>query len=356
MTAGVLVSIALAQRGRWALSAVAAGLAVIIRPDALLLAAPLGLLCAKSVGGRVKVPIMIGALIAAPWFAYAWHAYGSPLPQSAAAKIGSESALDYGLSAVRYVTVNVVSPALLVEFPPVLGWLACALTLSLAVVGAITLTARCSVLAALPAYGLLLIAAYTGMRPLPGLEWHLYPVLLIVTICVLTALTIFFAKCFAGRAQQLAQQWAWISAALVIGLYGARTARYAMAQQDAYWYGARDAVYRDLANYLGEHATHADRIASTEVGTIAYYTGLRVFDIAGLVTASGELGAPSRARRAEACEWFVDMPAYDYLYGAKRAVNPYLEFASEPIDPLELHPEGESRFLVVLVNRSLQRE
>jgi hypothetical protein len=66
--------------------------------------------------------------------------------------------------------------------------------------------------------------------------------------------------------------------------YAARTAEGARSHATAYWSGARDIVYRAVAEQIRARTPQGERFASVEVGTLAYYSGLRAFDIGMLVT------------------------------------------------------------------------
>ena len=75
--------------------------------------------------------------------------------------------------------------------------------------------------------------------------------------------------------------------ALVVLFYGSRTYDYTRVYPTDRWFGARDAVYREIAAHLRAHAAPADVVLSEEVGTIAYYSHRPMYDVIGLVTRGG---------------------------------------------------------------------
>ncbi len=51
-------------------------------------------------------------------------------------------------------------------------------------------------------------------------------------------------------------------------------------------FDTRYAAYKDIADWLNEHAAPTDRIATFEIGYIGYFTDMKIVDLAGLVTPS----------------------------------------------------------------------
>ncbi|NLT43882.1 MAG: hypothetical protein GXX93_14545, partial [Anaerolineae bacterium] len=91
-----LAALLLAGSGRTIAAAFLAGVASVTRLDGGLVAAVLLLwLLAR----RRRLPwreTLVVLAVAAPWYAYAWNAYGSPLPQSLQAKAGLAHSLGFG--------------------------------------------------------------------------------------------------------------------------------------------------------------------------------------------------------------------------------------------------------------------
>jgi hypothetical protein len=110
----------------------------------------------------------------------------------------------------------------------------------------------------------------------------------------------------------------------------------------AYWYGARDQVYRDIAELIHERAMPGDVIVAPEVGTLAYHTELPMIDLAGLVTRNPrrtleQLESPPRFK--------VTVPAYGGR-GPKQHVARVSR--SEPTLPGERQLAGQDRFIAVV--------
>ncbi len=274
-------------RERFTLAAALSGLASVMRPDALLLAALLGAVCLFRLRRRALTPIAVFFALFLPWLIFATVYYGSPLPQSAITKFHRASVPDYlghilslvGETAVPYATGV---PAL------VLAWV-------VIVAGATALARRDKTLALYVLYAVLHAVAYLFLRPFIGHDWHLYPLQL--------AAAIFAVGGVAQLAQQLPTRggrsvMASALAALVLAAC-VRTSFLAATYRDDYWTGARHDVYLHLSGFLKAHAAPGDAFASIEVGTLAYYTGMRVYDMGGLVTDT------SRVSGDPAVRWLV---------------------------------------------------
>jgi hypothetical protein len=85
----VVWAMALAVHRRWWGAMLTAAAAVWMRPDAAILALPLGVLAWLDLGPRAMGPALAGVLAVAPWPLFAWVYFGSVIPQSAHAKVGS---------------------------------------------------------------------------------------------------------------------------------------------------------------------------------------------------------------------------------------------------------------------------
>lgn len=279
----VLASTLAADRGRPALAAALAGLAVLTRPDALAFGGLLALWGAATlrtpdadatpVWRRALRPALAFAAPLVPWLLFAWVAFGSPLPATAAAKYGQTPLAEYAVHLLR------MGPA---RFAPADAPLALALIAALAAWGAVR-WARSG-----PA-GVLLVAwavghglSYLVLRPLTLFTWHLYPVVLVFAACTLVGL-----GCLAERrAFSPAVAWSARAAlALLLVATAARSHGDAASYAGSYWGGQRTDVYRQVAHWLRANVGPEQRVALLEVGLIVYHSDVRVHDLAGLVTA-----------------------------------------------------------------------
>lgn len=257
-----------ALASRWSSAAALAGAAVLVRPDALLVAVLLAPLALRALRRNAWRPAVVFLAFALPWPLFAWAYYGSPLPRSAVTKVGASSVGDYATHIVEFTSHQVGADAI-----ATLPWL-------LAVVGAVLLVRRDPGLWVLPAYSLAHFAAYALLHPPHNFTWHLYPGVLVFTVLALGGIGV-LAR-FARR--RLVSMGACLVLVAIVGWYGARTVGFARTHHDDYWYGARDRVYREIAGYLGEHAGAGDRVVAHEIGTLGFYAGRPVHDLTGLVT------------------------------------------------------------------------
>jgi hypothetical protein len=275
VTALLLWAFAMALVQRWFWAAALAALAGLFRPDMYLPATILVALCLWDLRARSLGPALLFVAISAPWYLFAAAYFGTVLPQSAAAKYQRTSTLEYAVFEFKLPASMALpfGPSLLLH---VCSWL-------LAAVGAAYL-ARRQRLWILPLYAVLHYAAYLYLRPYMH-HWHLYPANSIVVVLALVAL----ATCLGlvARLPRLSRVGATAVALIALG-YAYHAADFARTHHTAFWFGARDRVYQQVSRYLRTHARPTDVVASVEVGTIGYYTGLRMYDWGAIVTRKPE--------------------------------------------------------------------
>lgn len=260
-----------AQRRRWIACAVACALAAQMRPDALLLAAVLGVLALRELRARTWPAALSFLVLLLPWIAWAFSYYGTPLPHSAVEKFQRSPLSTYWTHSVTSIATHMI-PYVRPSLATAALWLAF-------VPGVIALLARHSFMRVVALYAVLHWGAYLVLRPIAGHDWHLYPPTLLAIVIALAGLVE-----LARRPGQLVRG---LAAALLGALVIAGAARTIEQQTDAvagYWTGSRHAVYRRIGGYLADHARDDDEFASIEVGTIAYYSDLPAYDLGGLVT------------------------------------------------------------------------
>ena len=261
-----LAALLLAGSGRTIAAAFLAGVASVTRLDGGLVAAVLLLwLLAR----RRRLPwreTLVVLAVAAPWYAYAWNAYGSPLPQSLQAKAGLAHSLGFGGG-------DFVQGGWLLLRARLTAWPALAALLTAAVVGlAHRPQAERGGLYVL--WGLVYIAAYwaSGM---PHFGWYYVPLVPWVALlshaglCRLTS---------AGRAARLLAMFLAACLALAAG----QMAAHSWQQRSAS--APRAVAYREVGEWLAAHAQPDDRVALLEIGVAGYYSDLTVVDTMGLVS------------------------------------------------------------------------
>jgi arabinofuranosyltransferase len=262
-----LCAILLGLGSRWIGAAAVCVLAAFFRPDAYLAAVPLAVLCVRELRLAAWRPAVTFAALAAPWPIFAALYFGSSIPRSAIAKYHQTT---HG-AFLLHILGDVPSPyGLGVPLvAKVVFWLA-------AVAGAAIVVRADRRLSVLVAYALLHGMAYVVLAPDPEFRWHLYPLTLCAFVFVLVAV--------ATATARLSNPYRALSAAGIVALCTVGTLYFDRTHAGLAWWGQRDAIYRRIADYLSAHADPSDIVDSEEVGTFAYYTGLRMNDHARLVT------------------------------------------------------------------------
>ena len=299
---------ALAVERRWTGAAALAALAGLFRPDMYLPAAMLAAVCVYDLRARALRPALLFAAITAPWYLFAAAYFGTVLPQSASAKYQRTALLEYAVFEFKLpgsLALPFGNDALL----HLCAWL-------LAAAGAVYV-ARKERLWILPLYAVLHYAAYLYLRPYMH-HWHLYPANAIMVVLALVAVASGLG--YAVRSPRLMRACSAAVAVLVVA-YAYHCVQFARTHDNAFWFGARDRVYRQVSRYLLTHARASDVVGSVEVGTVGYYTGLPMYDWGAIVTPNPE-HRPQRPRLA----WSV----VDHLFIDRLAtgLHPTREFRS----------------------------
>jgi hypothetical protein len=276
--AALLVTAALASHtaGRDGTAAVLLGLAVLARPEVLLLV--LLVWMARPITWRRTV--LFAAVMAAclgPWIAFNLATAGSPLPATASAKI--EGGLIGFLSGTREGAVT----ALLARPGRFEGeWLAWLLSVNvllppLILVGIWVLSRRDGRGRALPAavllihpIGMALLAPYRGPAFQEGrYSIHLLPLAIVVAVAGVGV----FAR------------WPRVRAGLVTAvLLGSAAADVPAATRYAWAVQNIDAMQVALGRWVALHTPPGSRIALNDIGAIAYVSRREVVDVMGLVS------------------------------------------------------------------------
>ena len=271
VAACLLWAIVMARERRWYATAALSGLAALLRPDMYVPAILLGALCVRELRAQAFRPSLVFIGIAAPWSVFALTYFGHVLPQSAVTKYNrtpwpqyARFEFDLAASLVWPFEKNTSVYAGM--------W-------GLALFGAAILIRR-SKLWLLPLCAALHYAAYLYIHPFCH-HWHLYPANLIFVVLSLVGVVSLFG--YATKSPRLRALGAVLGCTLTL-FYARECVAFARAHTTAFWYGARDTAYRDISAYLLTHARPSDVVASVEVGTLAYYTDMRMYDWGGLVT------------------------------------------------------------------------
>lgn len=299
VAAAALAALVAAERGRAIPAAAAAGIATLLRLDAALLAVVLAAFYGtRELRGprRATLPRRaVGPLLAflaplLPWLVFATVEFGSPLPATAAAKVNVTPPGEYALHILRDGPDRLFGRS---------DAVATTVGVALAGAGAVLSWRAGGAVSLLPAWAALHALAYLVMRPLTLFRWHLYPYGLVFVALVFVALALLARS--HHRALRVAGPLAAATLALVVA---ARTAAVPGSWRNGYWGGQRHDVYVALADWLRARTPPGDRAAILEVGTVGYYSQLRLVDKAGLVTPwTGQLPADTRFEVMVSHQW-----------------------------------------------------
>ena len=303
----------LENRNRWA--ALAAGLAVLVRPDGLTLAAvffgALGLEALWPKPGQKRqvwrrLPWLEGALFAAvvgPWLLFALFYFGNFIPQSILAK--SEVYRVPQLMAFRAFLVQLRTifpfslPALQDPEPLFRQLLQAALPVALCALGLFAALRRAPRAWVIGAYAALFIAFYSVGNPL-WLGWYEIPMMPLYQALVLTAVV--WAAHQVGRLVRsaVASRWARpaMTYAAAFATVGVMTlphlSRLNVLPWETHARGLfvlnpafnkqREADYRLLASMLQPAAQNNRLVAIPEIGAFGYDYPGKLFDTSGLIS------------------------------------------------------------------------
>ncbi len=293
-----LWAVTLALRGRWSMAAILGALAGLFRPDAYLICVLLGLQGLFERRSAILKPALVFLVLSLPWMIFATAYFGSPVPQSAITKFHAARFGEYLEHLLRY-------PAW--AFLPGLSptWIGIVFSWILAAGGAVILIRSDRRLWILPAYGALHFLAYLYLRPMIPHLWHLYPGVVMFVVLALVS----FVAAIRAITQPLPRAVIGVLLGTLLFGYGYRTVASSLLHDSVYWTGERDKTYQAVSSYLREHAAAGDVVASMEVGTIGYYSGLRMFDLGGLITRLPDGGGRTDGPRTN-YQWMVTDPFF----------------------------------------------
>jgi hypothetical protein len=307
----VLWTLVTAAGHRWIVAAVLGGIALLVRPDAALVLIVLTPSSLKELRLGAWKPALVAALPGLAWALFAWLRFGSVIPHSAQAKIGHSTMGQYAWDGFRFVTINLFSPHIWftdygVDLPRLWVRSGSLSVFLLALFGSIVLSLRSRVFFRFACFGALYFLAYTFLRASPGMDWHLYPVSLVVAVSAISGCILIVRTISTLLEASRHPTWGFaVGVAARVGFlafFAGRTFLYSTIQERAYWYGARDEVFQQVSRYLLRNGSPTDVVMTGEPGTLAYFTRLRVWDEGGLVSAienQGERPVP---------QWLLVLP------------------------------------------------
>ncbi len=266
-----LMGICWAYNSKWHRVALVMGLAVIVRPDALVAVCLLGICGIIEIKARIWKPILLFAVIVSPWLLFADFYFGSVIPQSAVVKHQQSSLSAYATHIVKHYPTAVFSAHSLAIKIGI--WL-------LALAGGVLLIRRDRKLWVLLAWGVLHSAAYLTLRPTTLHLWHLYPAVVVFSIAILGS----FQLLQKHTGMKILRSTCIVSTLILVLLFAFKTGLVSTTYHGAYWNGARHEAYRSAASFILSKAGPKDRIAALEVGTVGFLSDLPMHDYSGLIT------------------------------------------------------------------------
>jgi len=279
----MVASLDLAMRGRWGLAGAAAGALTLARADGLVWTVLLLAFAVVRLRRGAWRPALIALLVIAPWVAFAWLYFGSPIPHAILAKreiglgAGSVKYLPWLLDSLGFSFSDDLTP---VEF---------ALWLVFVLLGATALWARDGGARALrlltvfpPAFACALAAGRA-----PWFPWYLVP----VTWCGLV-LGVLGARELRAMLRVHARTAAWPRATVtVLTAFCALVLALGLGLRDAaafsYWSRFQqneDATRARIGLWIASHTKPDAVVAMEAIGYEGTLSHRRVIDLAGVVS------------------------------------------------------------------------
>ncbi|MGB1249919.1 MAG: hypothetical protein ACPG8W_04750 [Candidatus Promineifilaceae bacterium] len=259
--------------GRFWLTVFLAALTLLTRQDSALFLLILGL---DDWRRRGRLPWREGVattLLTLPWFTYAWWFYGSPLPNSASAKIGQVSLMETGDTRSFVVAAWEIFGAEL----PFIGLICIAALLCAGIFSQFNAKARAKALAAwwIATWLVLYLAAYTVLGVV-NFKWYFVP--FIVILILLIGVTVETMLSLVRDQHQTRMQAIAVLVCIGLGLSWLNSSWW--ASDDIYY----NTAYAPLSRWLADNAAPDATVATIEIGAIGYLSNRSIIDTMGLVT------------------------------------------------------------------------
>jgi len=261
----VVSSILFYSSGNYMLMAASAGLALLTRPEGILLAVLLAAMLAaeryRNDAPLVWRAVLLFVVISAPWFLFALLYFGSPFPNSVLAKFHQ-----HGITIRQWLDFFVLRNPLIM-----LLWLGALVGLYHGV------RVRCRAIVILAVWALVYTLFYLAGRP-PFLGgWYFPPAALSIT--VLSAIGAWWILSLILRG---AGRGALAAAFLIILQCAAVLPR---SFETIRWYRkVADEVYRPLGEWIAVESGPDDLVHAPDIGYLGYISQRRILDASALVT------------------------------------------------------------------------
>lgn len=308
-----------------------AAMACLARPDSLLLVVPLLLLCRET---RKLSALAAFAIPGVLWVGFAWLYYDAIVPQSFHAKVGMTGPWEYFKGHVYYIADFAYPKDFLMITGPEsylaakqLHWLRGFFALVLVSITFCNFFNKSyrnnTAMVYLVFFPWILLFAYSIIGSHPTQLWHLFSAYFFFRITLLAAIgfgaTWIWRYLASGvrqnensRVQKLRWGLACIAAVIVPSILSIQASSNHLSldtSRTALWGGGRDETYRHISDWINRHVEKGASIAMIEVGTIGYYTDVRIVDHEGIVT----LGTRLSEKEKLGFGGIVDTFDVDYL-------------------------------------------
>jgi hypothetical protein len=283
-------------RQRYPLMAVCVALAILTRPDGVLLAFILAvhyLLWIRRPFPWLALALFLGLTI--PWFAFAWVYFGSPLPATLAVK------QHQGAMAIS----QSFAPGLLTIVRWYSRW-PYLLESGLAVAGAVFLLWRARPWALFMAWTILYFLAYSALG-VSGYFWYYAP--LVPGLIALFGLGISSLRKILTPSRTIPFFY-FIAVALLLLLVAAQAYDLGQLRQHP---DNRLVIYEVIGEWLRDHTPPDASVGTLEVGIIGFYAQRRMIDFAGLIQPEVSNQFTPHTTYDDAALWAVEHYHPDYL-------------------------------------------
>ncbi len=261
----LVASLLLLSRGKYSALGIVAGLAVLTRPEGILLAGVLGALVlsrqlrGESNAARNSLAAFLGTTV--PWFVFAFLYFGSPIPNSLLMKM-----LQEGITVHQWLDFFIMRNLFVI-----------ALWVGAAVGFVVGLRRKCESCAALGVWAVAYLLFFLVGRP-PFLGgWYFPPEALALTVLSAVGAASVLAWILRSPARgALAAAFLFILVDVVVlprSLVSARWQRH-----------VADSVYRPMGDWFRTHSRPGDIIHCSDIGYLGYISQRTILDASGLVT------------------------------------------------------------------------
>jgi hypothetical protein len=282
-------------RRRYPVAAVLAAMAVLTRPDGILVVFVLAghyLLKRRSHVPWLALALFLGLTI--PWFAFAWVYFGSPIPATLFVK------QHQGAMAIS----QKFAPGLLTVLRPYVQW-PYLLELGLAAIGLFFIIRRYPQWRLLLIWTLLYFLAYTALG-VSRYFWYYAP--LVPGFIVLLGLGITgISEFFSSHKTHLFNL---IMAIVFLALVLVQSVNLWQSQK---YIDSRLSIYTSVGKWLSANTPPNTSVGTLEVGIIGYYAERRMVDFAGLLQPDVSNQLSKTATYEDAALWAIDQYHPDYL-------------------------------------------